>query len=223
MTSMSRKRHIFSIFLSAVLLCLILTVTSGAGEKVKVGQQVQLVELVEQEVSLAKEASAYFVLNIRERSLILKGKGVDLRRWKVGRIRVWGPPLRSRINVLTKKTALNPPERKVIKPGQAVEQKDTFELEALELDDMPGSFKLTFDSGFSISIRSKNKGFFTRLGRLGREFKWQFIFPLKTIWMKLGGRHFTAIEIFFEDTKEAQALYWTFYEGIKGIIWYPAL
>jgi hypothetical protein len=215
---MKRNRHVISILLSAALLCPILTAASGPEEKAQAASEVQPAE---QEVSLAKDASAYFMLDLRERALVLKGKGVDLRRWRPARIRVWGSPLPSAISVLTRKSALNPPERKVIKPGQAADQKDTFELEALELDDMPGSFKLTFDYGFKILIRSKSKGFIRRLGRLGRELEWHFIFPLKTLWMTLRGRNFTAIEVFFEEKKEAQALYWVFYEGIKGIIWYP--
>jgi hypothetical protein len=192
--------------------------------------------LVEEELALAKTQSYYFLLDLGAKRLDLRVSGSPLRSWDLAQVRVWGEPAALTATALVKKTALRPPERTVIKPGGEEEpapapppaKKGTagetpapaFELEALELKDMPPVFRMSFDDGFDVSIVTGDQGFKGRAGKLWNEIRWSVGMPLLSLRAKLGKQAFRKIEITLKDKLDAQALYWAFYEGIKGLVWY---
>ena len=169
------------------------------------------------ESELAKEPKFYFVLDVRQRSLELKVKGMALRSWKLKSMRFWGRPAFSKTVQLVRKSTLNPPQRNVIKPGEAAETaKDPakFELEALELKDMPKSFSLEFNNGLRVSVTAGSKG----LKAVAEEVAWYGVLPVRNLVQTMNGKPLTEIELAFANDKDAQAIYWSFFEGIKGLV-----
>ena len=158
--------------------------------------------LVEEELALAKTQSYYFLLDLGAKRLDLRVSGSPLRSWDLARVRVWGEPAALTATALVKKTAIRPPERTVIKPGGEEEPAPAppppakngtagetpapaFELEALELKDMPPVFRMSFDDGFDVSIVTGDQGFKGRAGKLWNEIRWSVGMPLLSLRAKL--------------------------------------
>jgi hypothetical protein len=170
------------------------------------------------ESELAKEPHFYFVLNILDKNLELRVKGMALRSWKLESMRFWGRPAFSKTVQLVKKSTLKPPQRNVIVPGEAAvaaKAPGKFELEALELKDMPKSFSLDFDNGLQVSVRTNEKG----LKAFRDEVRWYGVLPVRNYFSARNGQPLSVLEIRFENEKDAQAIYWTFFEGIKGVVY----
>jgi hypothetical protein len=170
------------------------------------------------ESDLAKEPHFYFVMDVRERNLELRVKGMVLRSWKLRSMRFWGTPAFSRTVQLVRKSTLKPPRRNVIKPGEATPSpKDPgkFELEALELKDMPKSFTLEFDNGLHVSIRAAVTGF----AAVRDDINWYGVLPVKSYFQKNRGKPSSELELSFDKESDAQAIYWIFFEGIKGLVY----
>lgn len=182
----------------------------------------QTQKLVTAEYELAKQPNFYFMLDIRRKTIELRVKGMALRTWKVASFRYWGLPSLSGSVSLIKKSALKPPQRNIIKPGEAEKkaaEPGKFELEALELKDMPTRFSLDFDNGLHVSVRTTGAGRETGLQRLSTAWNWYVKLPLKNLSMAKKGKPLSELEFTFSNDKDAQALYWIFFEGIKGLVY----
>jgi hypothetical protein len=169
------------------------------------------------ESELAKEPHFYFVLDVLNKNLELRVKGMALRSWKLESMRFLGKPAFSKTVQLVKKSTLRPPQRNVILPGEAAataKDPGKFELEALELKDMPRSFSLDFDSGLQVLVRTNEKG----LKVLRDEFRWYGLLPVRNYFSARNGKPLSVLEIKFGNEKDAQAIYWIFFEGIKGLV-----
>jgi hypothetical protein len=170
------------------------------------------------ESELAKEPHFYFVLDVRAKSLELKVKGMALRSWKLQAMRFWGTPAFSKTVQLVKKSTLKPPQRNVIKPGEAAaaaKEPTKLELEALELKDMPRSFTLEFDNGLHVSVKGGAKG----LEAVREEFEWYGVLPVRSYFSARGGKPLSELQLRFANEKDAQAIYWIFFEGIRGLVY----
>jgi hypothetical protein len=119
---------------------------------------------------------------------------------------------------LEKKTTLNPPQRTKIKPAATEEEAAAFELEALELKDMPSRFTLFLTGNIRISIRTKPSGLLPRLRDLGHIVAWNLGVPLNNLAFRLKNRPFGAIDIKLEKKEDGQSLYWALPDGIKGLV-----
>jgi hypothetical protein len=181
-------------------------------------------QVLNQELNLAKAPSFYFVLSLAEKKLALKSRGIILREWQLKKVRYWGKPIPSKSLAMIKKTAPFIPQRRSIKPSAAKvqdktkEKQDKFELEVLELADMPYVYSFYLEGNISISIRPRAAGFLSFLGGFAHSFKWYFFNPIKTLWLTLRKQSYATIDLSLESKKEAQALYWSLLEGLKGII-----
>lgn len=208
---------------------------------------------LEEELKLAKTPQYYFVLNLKERTLELRARGMVLKSWKASELRYTGKPVPLQVTTLTNKTALNPPERKVLNPAEqqaeaarkAAEEKakqeqqkkkengkkqdstpatsatpaDTFDVEALEITDMPGSYELNFDDGLRIFVRSKS-GFSEKFRQTRETLLWYTWYPVKHFLNRKSELRPQLI-LYFDNMREAQGIYWAFIDGLKGIIWFP--
>ncbi len=205
---------------TALVLLAALAAAAAAGQTVQADRAkiAQRLHDVSAEYDLAKEPHFYFVLDVRERFLELRVKGMVLRAWRLKSMRFWGKPAFSKTVELIKKSALNPPRRNVIKPGEA-EPTPTdptkFELGALELKDMPVTFGLDFDNGLHVSVNATKKG----LAAVRDALNWYLWLPVKSYFRARDGKPISVLELRFENEKDAQAIYWTFYEGIRGLIY----
>ncbi len=174
----------------------------------------------EEEYALAKSPDFYFMVNLGSRTIDLKARGFVLRRWTPSRLRYWGTPVAFKALGLARKTALTLPQRRVIKPGEpeTVSAKPgQFELEALEVKDMPPEYVLELEEGTRISIVQKAKG----LAAAWRDVKWYVGLPLRTLKLKRQKQTMSLIEMSFDDPKEGQSMYWALTEGLKGLVWLP--
>ena len=182
-------------------------------------------KFLEEEYALAKAPGFYFLINLKDKRIELKSKGTVLRTWNPQKVRFWGSPVPFRALALTRKTALMLPQRRVIKLGEEETapkpqaKLGEFELEALEVEDMPRFFTLELENGTTISVVGKEKG----VKKLWSALKWHIGMPLKTLKFRQKKRTMSLIQIGFDDSKEGQALYWALNEGIKGLIWFNYL
>jgi hypothetical protein len=175
------------------------------------------------EYNLAKESHFYFVLDVLGRKLELRVRGMVLRSWPLRGMRFWGNPRFAGTVELVKKTTLKAPERIVIKPGEAAEAPapaapGEYNLEAIELRDMPMTFGLDFDNGLHITIKSKDAGAQSPSRRLRDALRWYVRLPLRNVFGSREGKMSSELELVFENGPDAQAIYWHFFDGIKGII-----
>ena len=189
------------------------------------------------EYSLAKESNFYFVLDVLDRKLELRVRGMVLRSWPLKAMRFWGSPDFAGTVGLVRKTTLKSPERIIIKPGDSETAKPArageaeppaaspapasaaeFELEALELKDMPKRFSLDFDNGLHVTVKAKRDGSAGPARRLWDAWSWYVRLPLRNLFGSRQGKGLYELELTFENENDAQSIYWHFFDGIKGII-----
>ena len=188
------------------------------------------------EYNLAKEVRFYFVLDVAGRTIELRVRGMVLKSWPIKAMRFWGQPDLAGTVELVRKTALKTPERNVIKPGEAeviapapapqgkaaptggAATSADYDLEALELRDMPKRFSLDLDSGLHITVNTRSgdmAGFGTRMKEAWR---WYVTLPLRNLLGPRQDKKFSELELIFGDEKDAQSVYWHLFDGIKGIV-----
>jgi hypothetical protein len=175
--------------------------------------------LLKEELALARTSSSYFIFDLQTRVVQLKASGLLLREWKIDSLRLWGDSVPLQAITLEKKSALFAPKRKKIRPG-ADQEGETFELDVLELKDMPSSFSLYMEKGLSVYIRPRPENFFSRAWEIGRFLRWFTWVPLKNLWFEVRKRPLTALDIRVSNKGEAKSLYWALAEGFKGLV-YP--
>jgi hypothetical protein len=198
-----------------LVLWIILTALVGCADEYS--ELARTNRLLKEEFALAKSPGLYFIFDLKNKQILLKARGILLEEWKIEKLHRWGdaPPLGAL--TLEKKSALFPPKRAKIKPADE-EAGDTFELDALELKDMPSAFTLYMDRGISVYVRPKPQSFLSRAANLGHSLVWYLGVPLKNLWLELRKKSFAAIEVRLTDTEKARALYWALADGTKGII-----
>jgi hypothetical protein len=187
------------------------------------------------EYGLAKDAKFYFVLDVLEGRIELRARGMVLKSWPVEDMRFWGRPDLAGSVGLVRKTALKTPEKIVIKPGDAGETVKPapaakpgeasaaatpadYDLEAIELRDMPTRFGFDLDNGLHIAIKAKSGAAPGLRIRLKDAWHWYFGLPLRDLLGKGKGQAAAELELTLANDQDAQAVYWHFYDGIKGII-----
>ena len=191
------------------------------------------------EYGLAKDSNFYFVLDVLGRKLELRVRGMVLKSWPLQAMRFWGNPGFSGTVELVRKTALKAPERIVIKPGDTAEPEPApaaasakpaakgaaapaspaeFDLEALELKDMPKRFSLDFDNGLRVTVKAGDGGSRRLAGTVNDAWHWYIDLPLRNLFGSREGKRISELELTFEQDQEARAIYWHFFDGIKGIV-----
>jgi len=180
-------------------------------------------QLLKSELELAKKPHIYFIFDLENATISLKSRGMEFKKMKIEDIKLWGRPVNTKPYTLLKRSSLFTPKREKIKPKKAEETKETktFEIKALELEDMPASYRLTLDEGIVISVRAKSSGVFSALSNAVYRINWYLSRPILTLWNSVRNKPFTAIYITL--TKEdARSLYWHFPEGTRSIIYNPS-
>jgi hypothetical protein len=188
-------------------------------------------DVLNAEYSLAKEAKFYFVFDVLGKKIELRVRGMVLRTWPIESMRFWGRPEFTGPAELVKKTTLKAPERIVLKPGESelvapapAAQPATpggtadYDLEALELRDMPKRFSLDLSNGLHITVVSKTGGVPGLGARLRTAWRWYVALPLRNLFGPRGSKGLSELELVFADDKDPQSIYWHLFDGIKGII-----
>lgn len=222
----------------AVLVGIDLFGAAGPGRAAEVNRAVlgKKQDALTAEYGLAKDSKFYFIFDVPGRKIELRVRGMVLRSWPIARMRFWGRPEFSGTVELSKKTTLKAPERIVIKPGEsevvapapapgakpaapgATTAAADYDLEALELRDMPKRFSLDFDNGLHVMIKAKSGGSPGLGQRLKEAWRWYVALPLGDVFGSGKEKARPELELVFDDEKDPQGIYWHFFDGIKGII-----
>lgn len=176
-------------------------------------------QLLESEFKLATKPDIYFIFNLKDNKIYIKAAGTLLREMQIKGVKKWGDHAPGQQLLLLKKSTFIKPGREKIKPGET-KAEDDFSIEALELRDMPARYMLSMDKGVSIFVRPETEGIFSGLLNLFYSAKRFISRPALSLWNALLKRPFAAIDIIL-DKKDAQALYWSFYEGNGAIVYSP--
>lgn len=178
-------------------------------------------EVLESELALAQKAQVYFIFNLKDKKIYLKTRGATKKELPIDQIKGWNLPLSARPHPLLKKSSLFRPRREEIDPKQKeTAATDKFEIDALELDDMPSRFNLILDDGLVVTIRSKPVGILSYLESGASSLGLYVSRPLFTLWGHLSKRPYSSLYVSM-DKIDAQSLYWSFYEGSQSIIYNP--
>jgi hypothetical protein len=177
--------------------------------------------LLEDEIKLAREPHIYFIFDFKDKKIYIKARGKELKELSIKDFGFWGKPLDVKSVVLTKKSSLFTPKQSKIKPGSASDNANSadFQLDAIELADMPESYSLSLD-GILIDIKPETDGPFSLMKNIYRSVKLYVMRPVHAVWSILRGNPFTSIIVSL-GRKDAQVIYWTMHEGASAIIYYP--
>ncbi len=184
-------------------------------------------KLLENEIALARTADSYMVINVEDRTISLKARGMTLKKWEIQSSKYWGRPIPSKTYRLIKKSTLLPPKRPHITPDREdiKDKKKTKEkatdLGVLELKDMPVHYSLSFENRIHISVRAKTRRFWPTILNIGKFVSWFTYLPLKTLWLTIRQKDFTEIDLVLPKAGDARGIYWSFLDGHKTIIWLP--
>jgi len=178
-------------------------------------------ELLESELALAQKAQLYFIFNLKDKKIYMKTRGASMRELPIDQVKRWNLPTSVKPHPLLKKSSLFKPRREDIKPQEKeAGSSDKFEIDALELDDMPSRFNLIRDDGVVITVRPMPRGVLSYLENMGFSLFWHISRPLLTVRDFLGKKPQSYLYLSMEKT-DAQSLYWSFYEGSQCIIYNP--
>ncbi len=178
---------------------------------------------LEEELKLAKEPHIYFIFDFKDKKILVKARGKVFKELSIKDFGFWGKPIDVKSAALIKKSSLFGPKRAKIKPGSAGDNANSedFQLDAIELADMPESYSLSLD-GIIINIKPETEGIISLLKNTYRSIKFHIMRPLHAAWNIIRGKQFTSITVSL-GKKEAQALYWAMHEGSGAIIYCPDL
>lgn len=178
--------------------------------------------LLQAELQLARKTQIYFILNLMENKLYVKARGVVLRELDIKQKRSWGQGEVVKLYTLTSKRSSDEPRREEIKP-ETIKKDEVVpipstppEVKALELEDMPSSFKLMFDNNFVISVKPGDK----MLSSIGNSLSWYISQPMLTVWYAIKSRPYGALNLMLNEN-DARALYWSIHEGAGVLIYNP--
>lgn len=177
------------------------------------------------EFELARKKQIYFIFDFEQNQVLFRASGLTVARLPINEVRFWGQPPAEKTRTLALKEAKKAPEREKIKvekevaeakaptpppppapeSGTAEEKPKKFELQALELDDMPTEYRLVFDDGMQVVVRSAREGLQGTLERLW----WNVSRPLISDWLFTKGKTYTEVRLIMAE-REARLLYWTF-------------
>jgi hypothetical protein len=180
------------------------------------------VQRLETELALAKSGAFYFVLKVESRTFELRARGLSLRSWAIGEIVQSGRRPAEGVYTISRKNASFVPTRTKIKPDKEDEEQPVkpapatgaageYDLQALEVRDMPERFVLRLDSGLEIRCGPKREGVLSFFGRTARVLG----LPLKTLFLAVKKKSFSTLELGFAGKKESQSVYWAAFEGQK--------
>lgn len=101
--------------------------------------------VLEEELKLAARPQTYVLIDLVEKTIHIKGRGVGLHQMPIGQ---WSVASREALTGVHRLVARPPVVRRKIEPGKGAEQ------DPISLADMPADYDLSFASGLSISVAS---------------------------------------------------------------------
>lgn len=214
----------------------ILFISAGASsETLKSPEEERL--FLQSELSLAQKKDIYFVLHLKDNKIYFKARGIVLRDIEIKKRRFWGRHEKVKLSALTGKAAGSEPRREAVvienteeaekapapaptTPASSPTTPASVDIKALELEDMPSSFRLMLDDGLVISVKPDKQGMLSGLYSIAYSLNWYISQPIFTVWYAIKSRPYGALNLVL-DEKDAKALYWSIYEGNGVLIYNP--
>ncbi len=205
-------------------LCLLLNAASpvmAGGQSLAELQQVNV--LLQAEYDLAKSGKPYLVINLQDHQLEFKTSGLPLEQWSIDSYRRWGHPSAMRPASLKIKSALAEPKREVQVVSATEPSGETAEkpFNALELTDMPTSYRLYLDNGTTVTVHPVSVSWFDSLRSSLAVPAWYLSRPFISSWNFLRGSPYNELALAM-PAQDARRLYWAFSEGTPCLIRLPA-
>lgn len=173
--------------------------------------------LLEEEIKLSRKPVIYFVVNIDENKIVIKSRGINLKELNFQDSGCWGRPVSVNTYQVKKKSTFIKPGRETITPKDDKE-KNTFELEALELKDMPSRYTIALEGGATLFVRPLTVGFVSAIGNAYYSSVKYITRPLSMVWNTLKGTPYTAFDIVLNEN-DARAFYWSLSEDSTVIVY----
>lgn len=168
------------------------------------------------EVGLAQKPKMYFILDLEARTIALKTRGMVLKEIPIVAAGVWGWSLQIGPRRVVQKDALVPPARPAITPGEE-KTAENLDESILELKNMPTAYRLLLEGDVEIEVLPVVEGKGSRLRQQAYLWAWRLTRPLVTLKGRRERRESTSLYLILEPV-DAQSLYWSFYEGLEGIV-----
>ena len=165
------------------------------------------------EAVLAATPKPYFLLDLEQRRIALMARGLALFEVPIEEAGVWGRRPAIGPTAIERRDALSRPE---IRPGEEKTQ-ETLDEQILELADMPTEYRLRLAGDVEIEILSLAEGRWPRWRQRGRIWRWRLSRPLVTLRERRERHETTSIYLILRPA-DAQRIYWSFFEGLDGIL-----
>ncbi len=191
--------------------------------------------LLQSELTLAQKTHVYFIIDLKAKKIYFKARSIVLRNLEIKKMRFWGHPEKVKLYTMTGKTASSEPRREAVvientkedekapaptPPSGSPTAPTSIDIKALELEDMPSSFRLILNGGLVISVKPDNQGTLSGLYSIARSLNWYISQPILTVWYAIKGSPYGALNLVLNE-KDAKALYWSIYEGNGVLIYNP--
>ena len=165
------------------------------------------------EAVLAATPKPYFELDLEQRRICLKTRGMVLLEVPVQEQGIWGRRLAIGPTSVVRRDAL-------VRPAVAIGDEKTPESlddQLLELADMPTRYRLGLAGEIDIEIIPLATGRWPLWRQRVNTWRWQLMRPLVTLRQRRE-RHETTAVFLIMKPEDAQRLYWTLFEGLDGIL-----
>ena len=165
------------------------------------------------EAALSATPKPYFLMDFEGRRVALLARGMTLFELPVEEALLWGR--RPAIGP-TAVEARDPLARPEIRPGDE-KPAASIDDQLLELVDMPTRYRMRLAGDVEIEVVSLAEGRWPRLRRSLDDWRWRLSRPLVTLRQRRERRELTTVRLVLRPG-DAQRLYWSFYEGLAGIL-----
>jgi len=165
------------------------------------------------EAVLAATPKPYFELDLEQRLVSLKTRGMVLLEVPVQEQGIWGRRLAVGPTSVVRRDAL-------ARPAVAIgDEKNPSSLDdqLLELADMPATYRLGLAGEVDIEVLPLATGRWPLWRQRLSVWRWRLMRPLVTLRQRRDRHETTAIFLILKP-EDAQRLYWTLFEGLDGIL-----
>ncbi|MHB8835179.1 MAG: hypothetical protein ACYC9Y_05650 [Candidatus Methylomirabilia bacterium] len=165
------------------------------------------------EAALAATPKPYFELDLEQRRILLKTRGMVLLDVPVQEQGIWGRRLIVGPTAVVRRDAL---ARPAVRTGDD-KTPETLDEQLLELADMPTRYRLGLAGEINVEILPLATDRWPRFRQRLDVWRWRLKQPLDTLRQRRERRETTAVYLILKP-EDAQRLYWTLFEGLDGIL-----
>jgi hypothetical protein len=165
------------------------------------------------EAALAASPKPYFLMDFERRRITLATRGLTLFEVSVEEAGIWGRQPAIGPTAIEQRDALARPE---IRPGEE-KPAASIDDQLLELVDMPTGYRMRLAGEVEIEVIPLAEGRWPRWRQRARLWLWRLSRPLVTLRQRRE-RHETTTIFLVLRPEDAQRMYWSFYEGLDGIL-----